>query len=295
MSNPLIINCALTGMVPTKNDTPFVPITSAEIITDAVRCYEAGGSIFHLHSRLTDQSPAWEKESYVEMISGIRSSIADPNIIICTTTSGRVHNTLKCRSDVLNLIGLVKPDMASLTLGSMNFVKQASVNSPEMIQGLAMAMLDKGIKPELEAFDIGMVEYSHYLIRKGILNGNKPYINLLLGSLGTMSASARNLSAIVDALPQGSVWAATGIGQFQFSMQKLALAMGGHVRVGLEDGIYMDAGKSRLATNPMMVDRVVRVADAMERPIASPSDARKMLGLSLPSVAQYPHELRIIV
>jgi len=293
MSNPLIINCALTGMVPTKNDTPFVPVTPAEIIADAVRCYEAGGSIFHLHSRLTDQSPAWEKESYIEMISGIRSAIADPDIIICTTTSGRVHNTLPCRSDVLNLTGSVKPDMASLTLGSMNFPKQASVNSPDMIQGLAKVMLEKGIKPELEAFDIGMVEYSHYLIRKGFLGGDRPYINLLLGSLGTLSASTRNLAAIVDALPDGAVWAATGIGQFQFPVQKLAIAMGGHVRVGLEDGIYMDAGKSQLATNPMMVERVVRVAAAMERPIASPTDVRAMLGLPINSAIQFPRELAI--
>ena len=283
MANPLIINCAMTGMVPTTRDTPHVPVTPRQIIADAVRCYNAGGSIFHLHSRLDDESPAWEKESYIEIISGIRSAISDPNIVICVTTSGRVHNTLPCRSDVLNLTGDLKPDMASLTLGSMNFPKQASINSPDMIHGLARVMADKGIKPELEAFDIGMIEYSHFLIRKGILSGQSPYFNILLGSLGTLSATPRNLVAIVDALPENAIWAATGIGQFQFPVQKMSIAMGGHVRVGLEDGIYMDAEKRDLATNARMVERVVRVAEAMDRPVASPIEIRTMLGLPLPT------------
>ncbi|MFM7321068.1 MAG: 3-keto-5-aminohexanoate cleavage protein [Armatimonadota bacterium] len=291
MSNPLIINCAMTGMVPTSRDTPFVPVTAKQIIEDAVRCHAAGASILHLHSRNADESPAWERDSYVEIIAGIRQAVPDPDIIVCTTTSGRVHNTLPCRSDVLNLEDGLKPDMASLTLGSMNFPKQASVNSPEMIAGLAGVMAEKGIKPELEAFDIGMVEYSHYLIRKGILSGDRPYFNVLLGSLGTLSASPRNLAAIVDALPEGAVWAATGIGQFQFPVQKLAVAMGGHVRVGLEDGIFMDAGKTTLATNAGMVDRIVRVADAMERPIARPREVRAVLGLPLRSVGECNRDL----
>lgn len=101
MANPLIVNCAMTGMVPTTRDTPHVAVTPKQIIADAVRCYNAGGSIFHLHSRLDHESPAWEKESYIEIISGIRGAIADPNIVICVTTSGRVYNTLPCRSDVL--------------------------------------------------------------------------------------------------------------------------------------------------------------------------------------------------
>jgi uncharacterized protein (DUF849 family) len=142
-------------------------------------------------------------------------------------------------------------------------------------------MAEKGVKPELEAFDIGMIEYSHFLIRKGILSGQSPYFNILLGSLGTLSATPRNLVAIVDALPENAIWAATGIGQFQFPVQKMSIAMGGHVRVGLEDGIYMDAEKRDLATNARMVERVVRVAEAMDRPLASPIEIRTMLGLPL--------------
>ncbi len=129
------------------------------------------------------------------------------------------------------------------------------------------------------------------MIRKSILSGDRPYFNLLLGSLGTLSGAPRNLAAIVDALPEGAIWAATGIGQYQFGVQQLAMAMGGHVRVGLEDGIYMDSGKSTLATNVGMVDRIVRVADAMERPIARPREVRAMLGLPIRGVGKRQQDL----
>lgn len=154
-----------------------------------------------------------------------------------------------------------------------------------MIHGLARVMAEKSIKPELEAFDIGMIEYSHFLIRKGILSGHSPYVNILLGSLGTLSATPRNLVAIVDALPENAIWAATGIGQFQFPVQKMSIAMGGHVCDGLEDGIFMDAEKRDLATNARMVERVVRVADAMDRPMPTPAEIRTMLGLPLRAAA----------
>ncbi len=279
----LLINVALTGMVPTTRDNPHVPVTPRAIAQDVRRCYEAGASVFHIHARNDDQSPAWEREYYREVLTAIREEVRDREIVICVTTSGRVHNTLECRSDVLQLQGELKPDMASLTLGSMNFPKQASVNSPDMIAGLAGVMREQGVVPELEVFEIGMIDTSHFLLRKGILD--RPlYYNILLGSLGTLSATSMNLAMAVQALPAGATWAATGIGQFQFAVNTWAITTGGHVRVGLEDGLYMDTAKTDLASNPRLVERIVQVARAVGREPASPLECRDIIGLAPRSI-----------
>jgi uncharacterized protein (DUF849 family) len=160
----------------------------------------------------------------------------------------------------------------------MNFPKEASVNSPTMIQSLAAKMNERGIVPELEIFDMGMIDYSRFLLSKAIL---KPplYYNLLLGSLGTIQATPLNLATMVNSLPEGATWAAAGIGTYQFPMNALAIAMGGHVRVGLEDSIYMDAEKKLPATNPSLVERLVIVARAIGREPATPAEARAIIGL----------------
>lgn len=279
----LIINAAITGMVPLKRDTRHIPISPQEIIAEARRCHSAGASILHIHARNDDESPAWEKEIYAEIIGGIRA--ACPDLMISASTSGRKFGAFLQRSDVLNLVDELKPDFGSLTLGSMNFPNQPSINSPEMISALATTMRDRHIVPELEIFESGMVDYAHYLIKKGVLV--KPfYANILLGSLGTLSASAENLVAVVRALPSGAVWSATGIGRYQFKINNLAIAMGGHVRVGLEDNLYYDAAKTQPATNVGLIERVVRVARSMEREIASPEEARQIIGLPSSTVGQ---------
>ncbi|MFT3882733.1 MAG: 3-keto-5-aminohexanoate cleavage protein [Gemmatales bacterium] len=266
-----------------KRDSRHVPITPKEIIAEARRCRSAGASILHIHARNDDESPAWEKEIYAEIIGGIRD--ACPDLIISASTSGRKYGAFEQRSDVLNLEDELKPDFGSLTLGSMNFATQPSINSPEMIRASAETMRDRGIVPELEIFYVGMLEYGHYLIKKGILV--KPfYVNILLGSLGTLGASAENLVSVVRALPAGAVWAATGIGRSQFMVNNLAIAMGGHVRVGLEDSLYYDSAKTRLATNFGLIERLVNVARSMERDIASPDEARKIIGMPSRQVAQ---------
>lgn len=278
--NELLINVALTGMVPTTRDNPHVPVTPRAIAQDIRRCYNAGASVFHIHARYEDQSAAWERRYFEEIMSEVRKEVSDPNIVICVTTSGRVHNTLECRSDVLYMEGDHKPDMASLTLGSMNFPKQASVNSPDMIAGLATCMRNLGVVPELEVFDIGMVDTSHFLIRKDILA--KPlYYNILLGSLGTLSATPMNLAMIVQALPHGATWAATGIGQFQFDVNTWAITTGGHVRVGLEDGLFMDKAKQDPASNVRLVERLVKVARSVGREPADPIRCREIIGLPM--------------
>jgi uncharacterized protein (DUF849 family) len=275
-ASKLIINAAMTGMVPTKADNPAVPVTPAEIEEDARACRRAGAAIFHLHARRTDGSPAYEAEIYREIVVRVRSSC--PDAVICVSTSGRTFKEFEQRSEVLSLDGDARPEMASLTLGSLNFPKQASLNDPTMIRMLAERMYERGIVPELEIFDMGMIDYAKHLIERKILR--EPfYFNLLLGSLGTLSATPFNLATMVMSLPAGSTWAGAGIGRFQFAVNSIAMAMGGNVRVGLEDNLYLDGAKQKPATNVGLIERLARLASALEREVASPDEAREIIGL----------------
>lgn len=270
---PLIINAAITGMVPMPKDNASVPITVPQIVAEAKRCAEAGAAIVHVHARDDSGAPTWRREVYQEIIDGIRTSC--PGLLISGSTSGRLWSEFEKRAAMLDC----HPDFGSLTPGSMNFPGAASVNPPEMVQSLATAMAQHGVTPELEFFELGMIDYVRdYLVPKGFIRPPL-YANLLLGSLGTMAASARNLVHMVEALPPGTVWSAGGIGRFQFSMNNVAMAMGGHVRVGLEDNLWMDAAKSDPATNVRLIERVVQVAKAMGRSIATPTEARRIIGL----------------
>ena len=178
----LIINAAITGMVATKADNPNVPISIPEIIDDAIRCCRAGASIVHIHARDKNGLPSSDRRIYAEIIEGIRAKC--PDVIICVSASGRLESSFEKRSDVLNLDGAARPDMASLTLGSFNFLRQASVNSPETIEKLAVKMRGNAIVPEMEIFDTGMINTAKVLVRKGVLR--EPfYCNLLLGSAYT--------------------------------------------------------------------------------------------------------------
>jgi 3-keto-5-aminohexanoate cleavage enzyme len=279
--DPLIINAAITGMLPMKSDTPHVPITPEEINADVRRCRNAGASIIHLHAREPDGAPTYRKEIFADALHSIREE--HPDLLISGSTSGRMYKEFWQRSEVLDL----QPDFGSLTLGSMNFAKQASVNDPAMIRQLADAMNQRGIMPELELFDLGMAEFAQHLIRKEIL-WPPYYANILLGSLGTLSATPDNLCAVVRALPPGTIWSATGIGRFQFFINSLAVTFGGHVRVGLEDAIYYDWTDKQLATNAGLIDRVVNLAYACGREIASPAVTREILGVpaTQPSVTR---------
>ena len=277
--NKLIINAAITGMIPQKHHTPHIPISVDEIVYDAISCHAAGASMIHIHARNSDGTPAWDPKLYGEIIEGIRETC--PDLIICASTSGRNFPELEKRSAVLMLEGRQKPDFASLTLGSMNFPKQASVNQPDIIKSLAKIMNEQGIRPELEIFDLGMLDFAQFLISEGLLKGPH-FFNLFLGSLGTLAANPLNLTCLLNALPVDAHWGATGIGRFQTCVNNMAVSMGGHVRVGLEDNIWFDANKKQLATNEMLVKRVVGVANAMDREIATPAEVRHLLGLDSP-------------
>jgi 3-keto-5-aminohexanoate cleavage enzyme len=273
---PFLINVCLTGMIPTKDKTEFVPVTPEEIVEDAVKVAEAGAQIVHVHARGEDGKPTWKGSIYEEILTGIRRE--RPELVCCVSTSGRNWPEFERRSECLMLTGDAKPDMGSLTLGSLNFPTGASVNAPDMIRKLAETMRDNDIRPELEVFDPGMIGFAKYLERKGVIVGQK-YFNLLLGSLGGIAATPGNLESLVHALPEDSVWAAAGIGMFQLPMNVAAVVAGGGVRVGLEDSIFYDYGRKRLATNEDVVKRIVRIAEECERPLATVAETRAMTGI----------------
>jgi uncharacterized protein (DUF849 family) len=277
---PLILNLAPTGMVPTKELTPHVPISPQEIADDVGRCAALGASIIHLHARDEQGRPTTRAEDRAPLVEAVRC--VDPALVVCVTCSGRFATSLDERAAVLDLSGSARPDMASITLGSNNFVQQASVNAPDTIRGLATRMRERGIKPELEVFEPGMLTYGHYLAEKGLLDGPW-YVNVLLGNLGTSPATPGALAAFLALLPHDAVFAVAGIGRFQTSANLLGIASGGHVRVGIEDNVWWDRARTRLATNAELVERVRRAAELAERPLATPAQTRALLGLPAPS------------
>jgi uncharacterized protein (DUF849 family) len=214
--NKTIVNLAPTGMIPTKAMSPAVPVTAEEIIADVRQCADLGVSMAHLHARAEDESPTYKKEVYGKMIAGIRET--NPELVLITTTSGRTYQEFSQRSEVLELEGDEKPDMASLTLSSVNFNKTASINSPGMIMRLAEKMQEKGIKPELEIFDLGMVNFAHYMIRKELLQPPY-YFNILLGNIAAAQAKLLHLGVIVSELPDDSVFCVAGIGNAQKNVE----------------------------------------------------------------------------
>jgi 3-keto-5-aminohexanoate cleavage enzyme len=272
IADKLIITLAATGMIPTKNETPYVPLTPKEIIKDTYEAYKLGISVVHVHARDEFGRPTHKKEIFEEIMKGIRKKC--PDIIICATTSGRVNPQVEHRAEVLDL----NPEMASLTVGSLNFPKASSVNPLQTIIKLATKMKERKIVPELEIFESGFINTAKYLARKGILE--KPlHFSLLLGSLGSIPAKISDLVYLVNSLPPGSIWSATGIGRFQTQINTAAILMGGHVRVGIEDSIYFNYPTKELATNKKLVERIVRISRELNREIATPREARKMLGL----------------
>jgi uncharacterized protein (DUF849 family) len=273
---PVIVNFCPTGMIPTKALTPHVPLSPAEVVEDACRALELGVAIVHLHARERDGTPTYRAELYETMIVGIRSHF--PEAIVCVSCSGRNFPEFERRSEVLDLPTWARPDLASLTLTSLDFPTGTSQNSPEMVVRLATKMAERGIKPELECFDFGMISAANLLIGKGVLQPPF-YFNLLLGSRYSVPATARHLAGMLVDLPEGSLWSAAGIGLYQLPMNTLALAMGGHCRVGLEDNVYYDFERTELATNLGLVARLKQLSETFGRPFATPAEARSLLGL----------------
>jgi uncharacterized protein (DUF849 family) len=273
---PLIINLAPTGMVPRKAMTPHVPESVEEILEDVHACSELGVSIVHVHAREDDGSPTHRAEAFAPIVEGIRR--LDPDLVVCVTCSGRRVGDFERRAEVLELSGDAKPDMASLTLGSNNFRHEVSANPPEVIEGLAARMRERRIRPELEAFEPGMVQFGRHLERKGLIEA-PCYVNVLLGNVATSPLAPGSLAAFLALMPDSWTWAAGGFGGDQLGANLMAIAAGGHVRVGLEDNIWWDRERTEPATNAMLVERVQQLAELAGRPIATPGQVRERLGL----------------
>lgn len=273
----LIINFTPTGMIPTKDMTPHVPVTVNEIIEDVHRAYELGITMTHIHARDEKTGePTYKKEVYAEIIAGIRKYA--PDLVICTSLSGRNFNTLDKRADVLSLEGSLKPDMGSLTLSSLNFNKVASMNAPSMIEDLANTMKSKGIVPELEVFDVGMINFSNYLIKKGSI---KPplYYNLLFGNIACAQTNLLHTGVMLNDIPENALVSIAGIGNKQLMMNSLAIAIGKGVRVGLEDNIWYDAERTKLSTNTALLERIHVIAKANNRDIMTPKEFRIIMNM----------------
>ena len=275
--NKYILNFTPTGMIPTKDMTPEVPVLPKEIVEQVLEAVELGVNMVHLHARdMETGKPTYKKEVYAEIINGIRSKNKD--IILCVSTSGRNFQEFEKRSECLELQGDLKPDLGSLTLSSLNFNKEASISTPKIIQALAKKMLDNGIRPELEAFDLGMINYAHYLIRKELM---KPpyYFNLILGNIACAQPNLLSLGLMINELPDQSIWSAGGVGDSQLKINGMSIVAGGGVRVGLEDNIYFDTDRSRLSTNRELVERILNIGAALGRTPYTCKEARDILGL----------------
>jgi len=275
MEERLIIDFTPTGMIPTKDMTPYVPIKVHEIVEDIKSAWELGITKVHLHARDPQSgNPTFKKDIYGEIIERVRSFA--PNLVICVSLSGRTFNKFEERSEVLELEGSLKPDMGSLTLSSLNFNKIASMNSPDMIQSLAAKMKEKGIVPELEAFDSGMINFSKYLIKRNLLIPPY-YFNLLLGNIACAQADILHAGIMIRDLPENSFWSLAGIGDQQLKMNSLAIAIGGGVRIGLEDNIWYDASRTILASNTDLIKRIHLLAMANGREMMTSDEFRQKM------------------
>jgi len=256
----LIINLTPTGMIPTKEMTPHVPVHPNEFIEQVHEANEIGITMAHLHARDKDGVPTYDPALYQEIMDGVRKHC--PDLIICLSLSGRNFKEFEKRSAPIEL----KPDMGSLTLSSLNFAKQASMNSPDMLQKLAVKMLDYGVKAEMEAFDLGMINYGKYLIKKGLI---KPpyYINLFFDNIAGMQSDMTHIGLAIKEIPEGSYCSLGGVGVSQLAVNTHAIASGYGVRVGLEDNIFWDKDKKVLASNIDMVKRIHEIAEIFKRPI----------------------------
>jgi len=267
---PVILTVALNGSVPTRQQTPHVPLTPEEIASDAVCCREAGAAIAHVHARDADGRPTLDPDTFArihELIS------ARTDLVVQLSTGGRADLDAHARAAPVERI---RPEMASLTPGSMNFPDQVYVNSFETVAILAQAMLGAGTKPEMEIFEAGMIDNALALLADGLASAPL-HFDFVLGSRGSQPATARQLVFLSQSVPAEATWTVAGMGRWQLPMGVLAIGMGGHVRVGLEDNLYYRRGL--LATNEQLVGRMARIAAEAERPVATPDEARQLLHL----------------
>lgn len=271
LNEPYPVVLAPTGMIPTRAMTPHVPLTPAEVARDVAEAAQIGLTSVHLHARDEDGAPDWRRDTYARLVDAVRSAV--PDILVNVSTSGRNWSELEKRADCLALDGDLKPDLASLTLSSLNFATGASVNPPDVIRGLARIMKDRGIVPELEVFDLGMVNMIHVLRREGLVPG-PVVVNLFVGNIAGAQANPSTLGLMISSLPEGAIWSGGGLGDFHATAHALSLASEGGVRVGLEDTIYLDTARTTLARNIDLVRRAHSMGELLGRQPMTPDMMR---------------------
>ncbi|MCB2101252.1 MAG: 3-keto-5-aminohexanoate cleavage protein [Rhodobacterales bacterium] len=273
MSEPCIITCAITGAVPTKADNPALPVTPSEQIESTHEAFEAGASLVHIHVRNDDQTSGSDPERFALVQEGVRKHC--PGMIIQFSTGGRGRDQNQ-RGAMLYL----KPDMASLSTGSVNFPTNIYENPPAFVDGLAKTMLDNDIKPEIEVFDAAMLYNAANLVRRGLLRA-PVHVQFVLGIPNAMPARRPLLDFLLSEFKEilpGGTWTAAGVARHQFDVNKWCLELGGHCRTGLEDNLRYD--RDRLAnSNAELVSKIVDVAAEYGRRPATPAEARQLLGL----------------
>lgn len=273
MSSPLVITAALVGAETTREQTPHVPISPQEIAEEAKRCREAGASIVHLHVREPDGRPSQSGALFGETIRAIRALA--PDLICQVSTGGAVGMDVEERAQPLALEGAAKPEMATLTTGTVNFGEEVFWNPRPLVRELARRIRAAGIVPEIECFDAGMIDEAIALQREGLLD-LPAHFDFVLGVPGALAAREAALDFLRSQLPEGSTWTVAGVGRHELPMAALAIERGGHVRVGLEDNIFVSKGV--LAKGSFeLVEKVVELAAARGRPIATPQQARELL------------------
>jgi 3-keto-5-aminohexanoate cleavage enzyme len=267
--DPLVITVAAVGAELTPEQTPHLPVTPEQLGETARLCRVAGAAMIHVHCRNDDGTNTASVERFDAAQRAIRAA---SDLIVQFTTGGAIGMTVAQRAGPLRL----QPEMATLTCGTVNFGDDIFENSFPIMRGI-LAELDRyDVKPELEIFDVGHLANAKRLEREGLLAWPQ-HCDFVLGVPGGLDASVRNLSFLVDSLPHGCTWSVAGIGRDQLPLAAVAVAMGGHVRVGLEDNIYYSRG--RLARNDELVARVARIAEELGRPVATPDQARALLKL----------------
>ncbi len=273
MTTPCIVTVAITGSIPMKKDTPAIPVTPDEQIESTHEAFEAGAALVHVHVRNEDQTPGSDPAKFAIVQEGIRKHC--PGMIVQFSTGGRGRDQNQ-RGAMLHL----KPDMASLATGSVNFPKGIYENPPDFVEGLAKTMLDNDIKPECEIFDLAMLYNAANLVAKGLLKA-PPHVQFVLGVPNAMPARRSILEFLIkelnDVLPTAT-WTAAGIARHQFEVAQWAMELGGHCRTGLEDNIRFD--KDRLAnSNAELVGKAVEACARFGRRPATVAEARQLLGL----------------
>lgn len=273
MAQPVIITVAITGSVPKKADNPAVPVTPAEQIESTHEAFEAGASLVHIHVRNPDQSPGSSSELFAKVQEGVRKHC--PGMIVQFSTGGRGRDQ-SLRGAMLYL----RPDMASLATGSVNFPVQVYENPPDFVEGLAKTMLEYDIKPEVEVFDLAMLYNAANLVKKGLLK-DPPHVQFVMGVPNAMPARRSIFDflrkEIAEVLPRAT-WAAAGVGRGQWEVNQWCLESGGHCRTGLEDNLKI-APDRLAASNAELVKKIADNCDKYGRKVATPAEARKILGL----------------